>query len=77
MPKTRNEEKMLILVFLLLGLSWSRAWPELESSLSKSPKLYLTLLILMEMVIILKEEFLPFFSPRIQMFKNFSIRYIF
>ena len=66
MPKTRNEEKMLILVFLLLGLSWSRAWPELESSLSKSPKLYLTLLILMEMVIILpvqKEEFLPPFSP--------------
>ena len=51
MPKTWNEEKMLILVVLLSGLSWSRAWPGQDSSLSKNPRLCSSSLILMEMVI--------------------------
>ena len=51
MPKTRNEEKMLILVVLLSGLSWSRAWPEQDSSLNKNPRLCSSSRILMEMVI--------------------------
>ena len=51
MPKTWNEEKMLILVVLLSGLSWTRVWPGQASSLSKNPRLCSSSLILMEMVI--------------------------